>query len=272
MTPRKSSGAAIAARSPSRHRCGAKSSMSAGYVAAEDRVEEPAVRGAVELGAAAATSAGESVAGYVCVRLSVMPTSRAGRLAAEDLDRPAVREQQVMRRGDGVGVARAAGRVHAPAVAEPRGTHGSLCVTQRVDAVAEPPGDGLGVLGESLGGGARRPAALVLQRLRQVPVVERRRTARSRSRAARRRAGRRSRAPPRSPRRCPRAGCAATRSRSGTRRARARASAGCRRHSGGRSRTRRRRCRRCAPCPAWRRTVSQMLGAAPVLGDAPSIW
>ena len=52
-------------------------------------------------------------------------------------------------------------------------THGSLCVIQRRDAVAEPRGDDLGVLGERLDVSRARPAAAVLERLRQVPVVER---------------------------------------------------------------------------------------------------
>ena len=41
------------------------------------------------------------------------------------------------------------------------------------DAVAEPRGDDLGVLGERVDRLARGPAAAVLERLRQVPVVER---------------------------------------------------------------------------------------------------
>jgi hypothetical protein len=40
------------------------------------------------------------------------------------------------------------------------------------DPVPEPGGDHLGVLGEALGGGPARPAAAVLEGLRQVPVVE----------------------------------------------------------------------------------------------------
>ena len=145
-----------------------------------------------------------------------------------------------MRGRDRVGLARPAGRVLAPArVPSQAATHGSLCVIQWRDAVAEPAGDRLGVLDERLGGRARRPAAGVLERLRQVPVVERReRLDAVREQlvdepvvevepglvhACRARRG----------------GRAATRSRSGTRRARARASARRRRDSGGRSRTRR---------------------------------
>jgi hypothetical protein len=42
-----------------------------------------------------------------------------------------------------------------------------------VDEVAEPVEDELRVLGEAQRDVARRPAALVLERLREIPVVER---------------------------------------------------------------------------------------------------
>ena len=54
-----------------------------------------------------------------------------------------------------------------------RSTHGSYCVIQLPDAIAEPDRDDLDVLRERLGRLARRPAAAVLERLREVPVVER---------------------------------------------------------------------------------------------------
>ena len=162
----------------------------------------------------------------------------------------------MVRGRDRVGLARAAGRVLAPARSRARrATHGSLCVIQCRTRSPSRAHDDFRVLGERLGGRARGPAALVLERLRRVPVEERRERLDAVARAARRRAGRRSRARPRSPGRGPRAGCAATRSRSGTRRARARASAATSsaipvvevaRDVAA--------CRRCAPCPASRRS------------------
>ena len=55
-----------------------------------------------------------------------------------------------------------------------RTTHGSLCVIQWRTRSPSRADDGLGVLDERLGGRARRPAARVLERLRRVPVEERR--------------------------------------------------------------------------------------------------
>ena len=79
-----------------------------------------------------------------------------------------------MRRRYGVGLARAAGCVLAPRVADPR-VHPRLVVGDPVlDAVAEPADDGFGVLDERLRRAARRPAARILERLRRVPVEERR--------------------------------------------------------------------------------------------------
>ena len=167
---------------------------------------------------------------------------------------------------------RAAGRVLAPGVPDPRDDPRLVVRDPVLDAVAEPLGDDLGVLDERLGGRARRPAARVLERLRRVPVEERRERldavreqlvdepvveveARLVHAAAARPAGR-----------------AATRSRSGTRRARARASARCRRGSGGRSRTRSRRCRRSAPCRASRRSGPRRSRRGRPRAAAPSIW
>ena len=195
-----------------------------GVRAAEDRVEEPAVAAAVDL------PRGRLVLGRVRRRVRVReverdPDLRAGRGAPDRLDRPPVREQQVVRRRDGVALARPPGRVLAPRVADPR-VDPRLVVRHPVaHAVAEPCGDDLGVLDERLGGLARGPAARVLERLRRVPVEQRRERLDVRARAARRRAGRRSRARPGSRGRGPPAARAATRSRSGTRRARAPSSA-----------------------------------------------
>ena len=82
--------------------------------------------------------------------------------------------RQVVRRGDRVGLARAARRVLTPRVPDP-GVDPRLVVRRPVaDAVAEPAHDRLGVLDEGLRGRAHRPAARVLERLRRVPVEERR--------------------------------------------------------------------------------------------------
>src|SRR5215213_9845482 len=75
---------------------------------------------------------------------------------------------------DGVGVARAAGSMVAPRMSDP-GVNPRLVVRDPVaDAVAKSLDDGLGVVDERLGGFARRPAAYVLERLRGIPVEQRR--------------------------------------------------------------------------------------------------
>src|SRR3954471_9724366 len=75
---------------------------------------------------------------------------------------------------DGIRLARASGRVLPPGVADP-GDDPRLVVRRPVrDAVTEPRRDDIGVLDERLGGRACRPAACVLERLRRVPVEERR--------------------------------------------------------------------------------------------------
>ena len=61
----------------------------------------------------------------------------------------------------------------APAVADPRDDPRLVVRGPVADAVAEPLGDGVGVLDERLGGRALGPAARVLERLRRVPVEER---------------------------------------------------------------------------------------------------
>ena len=119
--------------------------------------------------------------------------------------------------GEAVG-ARPPARRHAPLDVAVLGRAERLVERGPVrHAVAEVAGDDLGVVGERLGGRPRRPAAGVLQRLREVPVVQRHVRRDARRRAARRRAASRSRARPPRPPRGPRAARAARRSRSGRR-------------------------------------------------------
>jgi hypothetical protein len=85
-----------------------------------------------------------------------------------------VGEEQVVCGGDRVRKRRAARGVLSAAVAQ-EGDHPGLVVRdEALDAVAEPAGDELRVLAERLRGGALRPAAGVLERDREVPVVKRR--------------------------------------------------------------------------------------------------
>ena len=81
----------------------------------------------------------------------------------------------MVRRRDRVGLARAArARARPTRGRSRRTTHGSLCVIQCWTRSPSRADDGLGVLDERLGGRARGPAARVLERLRRVPVEERR--------------------------------------------------------------------------------------------------
>ena len=104
----------------------------------------------------------------------MIPTRERRRLPAQDLHRATVGEEDVVRRGERVRLALAAGCVQAEPVAEPR-DHPRLVLRDPVaDAVAETAGDGLHVLGECTDRVAGRPAAAVLERLRKIPVVQRR--------------------------------------------------------------------------------------------------
>ena len=79
----------------------------------------------------------------------------------------------MVRGGERVRLARAARRVDPSAVPEPR-DHPRLVLRDPVpDAVAERAAHDVDVLGERLDRVAGRPAAAVLERLREVPVVER---------------------------------------------------------------------------------------------------
>ena len=72
-----------------------------------------------------------------------------------------------------VRVRRPARGVVAPAVTDPRDDPRLVVRDPVPDAVAEPAGDRLDVLGERIDGVAHGPAACVLDRLRRVPVEER---------------------------------------------------------------------------------------------------
>ena len=176
-------------------------------------------------------------------RSIVIPTFALGRLAPEHLGGAAVGEQDVVRGGERVGLARAAGRVLARRRSRATAiTHGSHCVIQLRTRSPRRRGDDLDVLGEGVDRLAHRPAAAVLERLRQVPVVERDEGLDAVRRAARPRSGRRSRGRRAFDLAAPVGEDARPRDREAEARSgRARASAARPRGSGGRSR------RRCAP-------------------------
>jgi hypothetical protein len=176
LTPRKSVGAAIASRSPSRHdrRDDVVSLEQVGRIrAAEERIEEPAVPLAVDAPRC------RLVLGRVGRRVRVREVERDPHLDVwsrrpDRLHRPAVREEHVMRRRDRVCLACAARRVLAPRVTDPRVNPGLVVGDPVLHAVAQPPDDGLRVLDERLRRLPCGPAARVLERLRRVPVEERR--------------------------------------------------------------------------------------------------
>ena len=92
----------------------------------------------------------------------------------ESLHGPAVRQEKMVRRGDRFGFARAARRVLAPGVADPRDDPRLVVGRPMGDPVAKTRRHRGRVLDERLCGRARGPAALVLEGLRRVPVEERR--------------------------------------------------------------------------------------------------
>ena len=101
------------------------------------------------------------------------PDLGARRVATQDLDRPAVRQQQVVRGCERVRLGFAARSVMPPAVTDPRHDPGLVVRDPVADAVAEALGDGLDVFGECIDRVAHGPAARVLEHLRGVPVEER---------------------------------------------------------------------------------------------------
>ena len=202
-----------------------------------------------------------------------MPYSWSGCGGAHRRHRQAVAEQQVVGGADRRRLVVAARRVVPGGVAEERRAPRLVERGPGGDAVAEAVVDRGGVLGEARRGVARRPAAGVLQRLGQVPVVQRDPRLDAGGRAARRRAGSRSRG------RRSWSGPASVGldARPGDREAvgadaELAPSARRRRGSGGSGRRRRRRCRRRAPCRACARSVSQIDSPRPSSATAPSIW
>ena len=116
---------------------------------------------------------GRLALGVGVVEVQRDPDLRVRRGAAQDLDGPAVRQQQVVRGCERVRLGVAARSVVAPAVADPRDDPRLVVRDPVADAVAEALGDDLDVLRERVDGVARGPAARVLEHLRRVPVEER---------------------------------------------------------------------------------------------------
>jgi hypothetical protein len=141
--------------------------------AAEDRVEEPAV------GVAVAELSGTLVLVGVTVRSGGLQVQRQPDRPrqpqrAVDLERPGVAKQQVMRGTDRLREVLLARRVPPCVVADVGGDPRFVERDPVRDAVAERPEHGRRVVGEAFGGLARAPATQPgLERLRQVPVVER---------------------------------------------------------------------------------------------------
>src|SRR4029079_17764902 len=91
---------------------------------------------------------------------------------AEALDRAPMGEQSVVRGGEGGAPVAHPRRLDAEAVAEEGRDPGLVVGDPRVDDAVERVEDEPRVLGEAVADLARGPAALVLERLREVPVVE----------------------------------------------------------------------------------------------------
>ena len=144
----------------------------AGIRAAQQRLEEPAVRGAVR------ERCRVPVLVAVGGRARNLQVERQPDLAAEaeraiGLDRQAVPEQEVMRRPDRRAEVTDAGRMDALVVAQERLDPRLVQRQPPRDPVAEPPEHGIREVRESLGRLATRPATdAILEGLWQVPVVE----------------------------------------------------------------------------------------------------
>lgn len=107
-----------------------------------------------------------------CGRVVVRQADLAGVLAAQSVDGQAVGEELVVRGGQRVQHERPAGGVDAERVAVGRHDHRLVEGYPHVHAVGEPFGGQVGEFGEPVGGVTFQPAAGVLERLREVPVVE----------------------------------------------------------------------------------------------------
>jgi hypothetical protein len=143
-----------------------------GVGAAEDRVQEEAVelpvdaaRGVPIRGIRRVDRVGH---GEVEGDAELQPLVAGAELAR----REAVGEQEVVAGGQSRGDVLPAGRVLAADIAEERGAPGLVERGPGVDAVAEGVVDDTRVVGETVGGVAVRPTAEVLERLREIPVVE----------------------------------------------------------------------------------------------------
>ena len=102
-----------------------------------------------------------------------MPTSASAALPRMTGDGQPVRQQQMMRGGERGRPVAAAGRVQPFGVAEHARAPGLVVRDPAAHAIAEQVGDDVDVLDEGVDGRAHGPAAVVLERLRQIPVVER---------------------------------------------------------------------------------------------------
>ncbi len=142
-------------------------------------------------------SAALSVAGCAVPMFSVMPRSIVPRRRrAHPLAWPGrARAAGGARRRCAAAKSRRPGRVRAVRVAEHRRAPRLVQRGPGVDPVAERVEDQHRVVGEPVRGVADRPAARVLQLLRQIPVVQRHPRVDAVGRAARRRAGRRTPSP-----------------------------------------------------------------------------
>jgi hypothetical protein len=99
---------------------------------------------------------------------------RRRRRGPECLHRQPVRQQQVVHHREQPEAEFEPRRVHAQGVPEHRMLEGFVVRDPARHPVTDPPHDELHDIGETLCGGAVQPTSLVLQRLRQIPVVQRR--------------------------------------------------------------------------------------------------
>ena len=142
--------------------------------AAHHRVEEPAVRGPVMEPVAASRSASVSVAGSTWWRFSAMPIARLRRPAARIASTAARCARWVW-----CAARSAADQSWIPGACRPMPWpsiamhHGSLSVSQFRTRSPNRSAEDRGVLGEAGDDLAVRPAAGILERLRQVPVEQR---------------------------------------------------------------------------------------------------